>query len=376
MARRLRSKALLRVAAVAGLGCVVYLSGARDTVAQTSLLPSDYVDRMAVPDPAPLRPAPLALRTSIDRLRDAFDGLAGISIRSVDEGWVVDSTDAKRPMPQQSVSKLWVTMSVLDAIDQGRLTLDTPVTIRREDLTLFHQPIAALVTANGYTTTVRDLINRAMMTSDNTANDSLLRTVGGPGVVRAFIARHGLGDIRFGPGERLLQAGTAGLTWRQDMAMGRGFEAARARLSPDVRRAAFQTYVANPIDGAAPSAITAALAKLKRGALLSPASTALLISVMTNAKTGKYRMRGAVPPGWSFGHKTGTGQDLLGRTAGYNDVGLLTAPDGKSYAIAIMIGDTRRPIQDRQMLMQSAVTAVVASHRAGAPMQPMTLNAR
>ena len=74
-------------------------------------------------------------------------------------------------------------------------------------------------------------------------------------------------------------------------------------------------------------------------------------------------MRGAVPPGWSFGHKTGTGQDLAGRTAGYNDVGLLMAPDGSGYAIAIMIGDTPRPIPARQALMQAVVASVVANHR-------------
>ena len=77
----------------------------------------------------------------------------------------------------------------------------------------------------------------------------------------------------------------------------------------------------------------------------------------------QYRLRGAVPPGWSFGHKTGTGQDLAGRTAGYNDVGILTAPDGKAYSIAVMIGDTPRPIKERQELMQGVVAAVVAQHR-------------
>jgi beta-lactamase class A len=71
----------------------------------------------------------------------------------------------------------------------------------------------------------------------------------------------------------------------------------------------------------------------------------------------------AVPPGWSLAHKTGTGQNYLGRTAGFNDVGLLTAPDGQTYAVAIMIGDTARPVRERQALMQAVVATVVASHR-------------
>ena len=104
------------------------------------------------------------------------------------------------------------------------------------------------------------------------------------------------------------------------------------------------------------------MVRLKRGDLLSQTSTDYLIGTMESSHTGKQRLRGAVPIGWSFGHKTGTGQDLAGRTAGYNDVGLLIAPDGRSYAIAVMIGDTPKPIADRQALMQSVVASVVANH--------------
>lgn len=341
-------------------------AGVHGSPVPANLPPPSYQSFLPVPDSTPRAPAPIGLSRAIETLRNNFDGLAGIAIRSVDDGWAVDSVDADRRMPQQSVSKLWVAMTVMDQIDSGRLTLETPVTIRREDLTLFHQPVASLVAKDGvYVTNVRDLLKRAMTQSDNTANDSLLRTVGGPAAVRSFIARKGLGNIRFGPGERLLQSGTAGVTWRQDMAMGRAFEAARARLPANVRQAAYQRYVADPIDGAAPAAIAGALARLKRGVLLSPSATQYLVQTMESSKTGKYRMRGAVPPGWTFGHKTGTGQDLMGRTAGYNDVGLLIAPDGRTYAVAVMIGDTRRPIQERQLLMQGVVSAIVANHRAG-----------
>lgn len=353
---------LQRALTLTGLAPALLLGSGVHEPARGAASPPRYQDVMAVPPPAQRVAAPARLKSQIEVLRNRFDGLAGISVRSVDRSWVIDSADAQRRMPQQSVSKLWVAMTALDAVDMGRISLDDRVTIQRSDLTLFHQPIASLVKGAGYTTSVRDLLHRAMTSSDNTANDRLLSHVGGPAAVRGFIARKQLGDIRFGPGERLLQAGTAGLTWRQDMAMGRAFEAARARLPADVRQAAYQNYVANPVDGAAPSAITGALARLKLGLILSPQSTAYLLDTMESARTGKYRMRGAVPRGWSFGHKTGTGQNLLSRTAGYNDVGLLTAPDGRSYAIAVMIGDTRRTVQDRQLLMQGVVAAVVAAH--------------
>lgn len=320
--------------------------------------------RMPVPPPRPrVATAPEPIAVGIQTLVTNFDGVVGVAVRSVQDGWTA-SANGDRLMPQQSVSKLWVAMTVLDTIDQGRATFDSPVSVTWDDLTLFHQPIAALVKRDRpYETTVRDLLHRALTQSDNTANDRLLRFVGGPAAVRSFIERNALGSIRFGPGERLLQSKTAGLEWNQTYAYGRAFYQARSALPVATRSDAYRRYIADPPDGASASAIAHALSQLKRGRLLSPGSTAYLISTMESSRTGKQRLRGAVPPGWSFGHKTGTGQDLQGRTAGYNDVGLLTAPNGKSYAIAVMIGDTGRPIPARQQLMQAVVATVVANHR-------------
>lgn len=322
--------------------------------------------RVAVPPtpkPLPIFPAPATLSASITTLARDFGGVVGISVRSLDWGWQIDANGNRR-MPQQSVSKLWVAMTVLDARDRGRLTLDDPVTLTRENLTVFHQPIAALVVRDGtYQTTVRELLLRAMQQSDNTANDRLLNLVGGPEAVRAFIRERQLGEIRFGPGERLLQAGTAGLTWQARYSLGGEFQRARAALPPTVRRAAFDSYVADPVDGAAPSAIALALARLKAGELLSPSSTTFLTTVMSGTRTGRARLKAAVPTGWTLAHKTGTGQDLGGRTAGFNDIGILTAPDGKAYSLAVMIGDTARVPRERQLLMQAVVASIVANHR-------------
>ncbi|MFA6124844.1 MAG: serine hydrolase [Sphingomonas sp.] len=318
----------------------------------------------AVPAPAAPRLAtpPLALVANVAALVRSFDGRVGVAVRSIEEGWAVD-TGGEQRLPQQSVSKLWVAMTVLDFRDAGRLKLEDPVTLTREDLTVFHQPIAALIKGEqGYQTTVGELLQRALTMSDNTANDRLLRYVGGPNAVRDFLRRKRLGDIRFGPGERLLQSQTAGLVWQPDFAFGNAFAIARARLPRTDRVAAYERYVADPPDGAAPRAIAEALALLKRGDLLSRSSTEYLLATMESSRTGKQRLRGAVPLGWTFGHKTGTGQDLAGRTAGYNDVGVLIAPDGRSYAIAVMIGDTPKPIPARQALMQAVVASVVENH--------------
>ncbi|WCT74628.1 serine hydrolase [Sphingomonas naphthae] len=316
---------------------------------------------VVVPPGATPQP-PAMLATRIAELGRGFAGRVGISVRDIQAGWIVSFNGTAR-FPQQSVSKLWVAITLLDRIDRGTVRLDQPVTIRREDLTLFHQPIAALVGASGYTTTVRDLFTRAMTQSDNTANDALLRLVGGPDSVRAMMLAKGIGGIRFGPGERLLQAQTAGLTWKQSMGgLGRGFEAARAALPLAQRQAALDRYLADPIDGAEPDGITAALAKLRKTELLSPASTQLLLSTMAQSKTGPKRLKGGIDEDWAFAHKTGTGQDLGGTGTGYNDVAILTAPDGRTYSVAVMIASTRLAVWQRMQMMQNVTRAVIGAH--------------
>ena len=305
------------------------------------------------------RPAPAGLAAEIERLQRTFAGKAGVAVRAVDDGWTVQA-GGRQKLPQQSVSKLWVALTLLDLRDQGKARLDDPIVVTQADLTLFHQPIAYLVRGDGYHTTVGDLLTRALTHSDNTANDRLLTYVGGPPAVRAMIAAKQLGGIRFGPGERLLQSRTAGLTWDQRWGGTNGFEIARSRLSAEVRTAALDAYVADPPDGAEPLAIADALARLARGELLSETSTRVLLDTMGMSVTGRARLRAAVPGGWEIAHKTGTGQDLGGRNAGFNDVGLLTAPDGRRFALAVMIGDTRRPVRARQQLIQDVARAVTA----------------
>ena len=310
------------------------------------------------------RPAPAALVAEVERLQRNFQGRAGVAIRAVDDGWTVEA-GGRQKLPQQSVSKLWVAMTLLDLRDQGRARLDDPIVVTQADLTLFHQPVAYMVRGDGFHTTVGDLLTRALTHSDNTANDRLLTYVGGPAAVRAMIAAKQLGGIRFGPGERLLQSQTAGLTWDQRWGGTNGFEIARSRLPLEVRTAALDRYVADPPDGAEPLAIADTLARLARGELLSETSTRVLLDTMGMSVTGRARLRAALPGGWDIAHKTGTGQDLGGRNAGFNDVGLLTAPDGRRYALAVMIGDTRRPIHERQLLIQDAARAVVTYAQGG-----------
>jgi beta-lactamase class A len=315
--------------------------------------------------PLPPRPAPVVVETPSHRVLAArvqslgrnFDGLVGIAVRDVATGWTT-SWNGGRFFPQQSVSKFWVSLTAFQRADAGELDLSQSVTLRRSDLTLFHQPIAAQIGPNGYTTTINNLIFRALTQSDNTCNDAVLQRAGGPDAVRAMLTRNGISGVRFGPGERLMQSQIAGLQWQPSYSVGRAFYQARASVPLERRRTAFRNYVDDPIDGATPEGIVTALARLRAGDLLSARSTERMLSIMSQTRTGRQRLRGGLAPGWRLAHKTGTGQVLGATQAGYNDIGILTAPNGRHYAVAVMIGRTDAPVPDRMALMQNVTRAV------------------
>ncbi|MEZ5710575.1 MAG: serine hydrolase [Blastomonas sp.] len=331
----------------------------------------------APPPPVTVQPVPPALsaeRTAqppeilqqeIFELWRAFPGKTGIAVQRIDGRWTI-SQRGNQLFPQQSVSKLWVAMTILDKVDRGEIDLDDPVQIGRDDLTLFHQPLAARVAREGaITETVLSLLEQAITMSDNSANDALLRHAGGPDAVRDFIRRKELGAIRFGPGERLLQSSIAGLEWQQQLSSGRAFQAARAKLPLELRKERLNAYVDDPIDGASPEAIVDALARLARQDLLSASSTRLLMDILSRTRSGPNRLKAGVPSDWQFMHKTGTGQDLPPVSTGYNDVGIMIAPDGTRYAVAVMLAETTAGIPARMELMQSVTRAVARAHRSG-----------
>jgi beta-lactamase class A len=319
------------------------------------------------PPPVVVSPAMRAAQNSLDsRIRSigrAFNGDVGIAVQDVQTGWI-SHYDGTSHFPQQSVSKFWVALAALQKADRGLIDIHAPVTVTNRDMTVFHQPIRGLLRNGAYNTTLDELLRRALQQSDNTCNDIVLRRAGGPDAVRQFLADNGIGGIRFGPGEKLLQAGIAGMKWQDRYSIGRAFYAARAAVPQSVRKAAFSRYVSDPIDGATPLGLVDGLSKLKRGELLSPAMTAKMLSIMSNTQTGKQRLRGGLAPGYKLAHKTGTGQVLGAAQSGYNDIGIITGPDGRAYSVAVMIKYTTAPIPQRMQMMQSVTRAVIDYDRA------------
>ena len=348
---------------LAGVALVAGAALAGGLVAQAPI-PADVIATSGLEVQAaaltPSVPAPAALQAELEELAARFEEPIGIAISDVAEGWTA-GVELDGAFPQQSVSKLWVAIAALKAVDEGRLSLDETVVMTEADRSVFYQPLSYRIDADGHSITIGELLRIALVESDNSANDKLMQAVGGPDAVAQALDALDLTGVAVGAYERDLQAATAGMSWRPEYGVNWNFQHARALLPNIVRDVAMDNYLADPPDGATPRAIARALGRLHRGELLSTQSTGVMIATMTEARTGPRRLKAGLPSGWTLGHKTGTGQDWRGASVGINDVGLATAPDGRVYAIVVLMRRTAKPVGERMAYMQ-AVSKVLAAH--------------
>jgi beta-lactamase class A len=106
--------------------------------------------------------------------------------------------------------------------------------------------------------------------------------------------------------------------------------------------AGMQQFLADPRDSATPEGTIHLLVRASRGELLSLGSTNYLFEVMEATRTGKGRLKGALPPNTPVAHKTGTTDTIKGLNGATNDVGIILPRMGNEIAIAVYIkGSTR-----------------------------------
>lgn len=265
--------------------------------------------------------------------------------------------------PMQSVVKLPLGIVVLKRVDAGQLSLDQQVTISRAEFAPGRNAFVQKIQGNSGQFTVRELLERSIGTSDNTAADALMRLVGGPEQVTTALRQMNIQGIRVDRLERQLQPDCVGLThFSPELADEQKYAAAVAKIPVAVKRAALKRYLTDPRDTATPKEIIDLLTKLQLRQLLSERSTALLLKIMIGSPTGQQRLRAGLPPGWSIAHKTGTGPEVLGVGTATNDVGILIAPD-RRVAIAVLIAGSSAPIEQREQVMAQVAAAVVAEQK-------------
>lgn len=279
------------------------------------------------------REVPTGTITTADT--ESVRGQVGFFVLNAEDGKYFGQNKEKL-FPMQSVCKLPVSIAILRLADLGKLSPQDKLTVTKADIGPYHSPIKELINKGQTEFTIRDLITRAICESDNTACDVLIEKAGGAQMVTKLLRDCGVKGVRIDRPEKQLQ--------------------------PDSLK--IDKYVVDPRDSSSPADMVDLLKKLNEGKLLSATSTKLVLEDLFNTRTGPNRLTAGLAPGWKLGHKTGTGQDVDGKNAGTNDVGILVGPTGETIYIAVFTIGSRSPIEARERLMAKLATQAIAGRSA------------
>lgn len=268
------------------------------------------------------------------------------------------------PFPLQSVFKLPLAVAVLQAVEAGKFKLDQKITVTRNDLSLYHSPLAKSFKGERNDYTLRDLLIRSTAESDNTAADLLLRLIGGPQVLTAMLRDGGVTGISVDRYERVFQPeilGLPGYGWDQAIDTAQFYKAIQAIPAAE-RRKTLEATLKDKRDSATPDASIGFLEGLAKGNWLrEPAHAALLDKIMLETKAGPQRIRAGLPKGTRFVHRTGLGPSADGLNHATNDIGIVTLPDGRRFAIAVYLAGSQADARAREAAHAAVARLAVES---------------
>jgi beta-lactamase class A len=238
---------------------------------------------VATPATAASSPDLISVEQQLSSMLAGTSADVGIAALDLNTGETI-SIKGDTPFPMASTVKVAIAALYLSQVDHGKKTLDD--TIHGES--------------------VRRLMDKMLIYSDNRAADVLFKDVGGPHAVHRFLKDHGIQGVRV---DRTI-----------------------AQLLADKRD------LWDARDSSTPKGMIELLKRIYKAEIISPKSRDYLLSVMAKCHTGRNRMKWLLPAGTPVEHKTGTLNGLS------DDVGFISMPDGHRIAVAIFArGGSDRP---------------------------------
>lgn len=273
----------------------------------------------------PILAAPPAPGARLAALEARIGGRLGVAVLDTAAGRVLEYRSAER-FPMCSTFKVLLAGAVLARVEEGRERLDRRIPFGPADL-LEHAPVTRARAAEG-SLTVETLCEATVVTSDNTAANLLLRSLGGPGAITAFA--RALGDA----------------------------ETRLDRYEPDLNEA----LPGDPRDTTTPQAMAGALKALLLGPTLGPASRQRLEGWMVACTTGRNKLRVGLAADWGAGDKTGSGS-----RGTMNDVAILRPPGRMPILVAAFLTGSEASWADREAVFAELGRLVAAEFGAATP---------
>jgi beta-lactamase class A len=275
---------------------IVPIYGAAIGLSLAALLSGDTLRSMPMPAPLPVAQGIAinpdnwqSLADAVSARADQFGGNVGYIIKDFRSGQVA-SSNSDGTFPSASLIKFPILCAAFQAVEDGKLSLGTPITLQRTDKK-GGSGVLKLSPA-GMVYTNRELLEAMIVHSDNTAAELLIRQLGYEYLQKTFV-RLGLRDTVITP---------------------EGFRLTSRHVTED--------NITSPRD------MATLLEKIYRRELVSAEASEQMLDIMKHQKL-RDRLPRFLPSGWEIAHKTG----LLRRAC--HDVGIVFSPQG-DYMICVL----------------------------------------
>jgi len=232
----------------------------------------------------------IATNKNLDALETSFGGKIGVYAIDTANNHQIQYHAYER-FPIQSTFKVMAVASILKQSMKDNRLLQQKIILKKQDLVVW-SPITEKNVNSGMT--ISELCAAALMYSDNTAANLIMKKLGGPSAVTAFARTIGDNTFQIDSFEPELNS------------------------SPD-----------NLDDTSTPKAMGESLKKLTLGNILEQPQREKLVTWMRGNTTGDTRIRAGIPKGWIVADKTGTGDSIS------NDVAIIWPPKCAPIVVAI-----------------------------------------
>ena len=249
-----------------------------------------------------------SLKTQItDYLADK-DALVGVAIYDFESGETV-LINEKEHYPMQSVYKFHLALSVLNQVDEQRLSLEDDILMTSDDLRPHTwSPIRDKYPEGNVTLSLAEVIDYTVALSDNNGCDKLFELVGGPAITHQFIKGLGVEEISIKTTEHEMH---------QD----------------------WETQFTN---WTTPTGMLELLKKFYHQEILLEDTHNFLWETMLGSQTGKNKLKAKLPANTKVAHKTGmSARNEEGLIAADNDAGIIELPNGNHVAVVVFVTDSK-----------------------------------
>lgn len=263
------------------------------------------------------------LRQQLNQIISSKNATVGISIKGIEDKDTL-SINGNLKAPMMSVFKFHIALTVLDKVDQGKLSLTQEIFIKKKDL---HEdtwsPMREDYPDGNVNLTLDKVLRYTISHSDNNGCDILIDVLGGTKEVQKFINKQGIKDFVIKVNEQQMR------TWEN-------------------------LYV----NTTTPLATTVLLEKFFKGQILKENTTKYLYQIMVETSRGLTWMKAGLPENTELAHRTGisgTNDDNL-RVA-MNDIGIVKLPNGKHFILSVYLKNITEKQEDTEKLIADITKA-------------------